>query len=119
MEMRNKNPYLTNPQNINKENLWYIIDKFCSCIWNNTELFIESQNTNFIMMFEKTETKEDICYIAREDWQWIIEIHDLHQRWLFVEEDDLKLVLFDKSTIFYGDILQFEYDLILLKLFGS
>jgi len=114
--MRNKNPYLNSPKNINKDNVWYLIDKFLLQVWENEELFLESQNTNIIMMFEKSEKGENICCIARDDWQWIIEIADFHQRWLFVEEEDLKHLLSTKLISFYGDMDQFDNDLILFKL---
>ena len=117
--MRNNNSYLGKPQNINKENLWYLIDTFCSCIWINVELFLESQNTNFIMVFEKGEAGVTLCYIARDDWQWFIEIYDLNQRWLCIEEEDLKYLLSTKPVNFYGDMQQFENDLILFKLFST
>ena len=106
-------------QNISRENVWFLLDVFCSCIWLNVELILESQNTKLIMHFEKMPVGIINCYIARDDWSWFIEIYDLHQRWLFVEEDALRDLFNTKPLNFYGNLSDFENDLILFKLFSQ
>ena len=102
---------------VNRENLWFLIDVFCQCVWLNKELRLQSLNTDIVMDFKKSSGGLMNCYIAREDWGWFIEIFDLPPRWLFLEEDDLKYYLSKRFKMLYGDPDQFEQDLILFKLF--